>query len=342
MRPGFPLLVAVLSVLGLILWLSLGRGPEPAPVGPAAPVEETSGLQERMGGSALPCAVPLAWRIARVDREFALGTEEVAGALAESMTLWEDAVGRRLFSSDSAGGHPVRLIHDERQARAEERGRLEAELQRTGDALETSRAGLAELEEAYARAAALQQQRVRELQRRTSVHNEAVRRWNESGDAPQEVLLELRAEETALQRERLEQLDAEREVGALGARAQEARAALEREASEQGRRRAALEEAFPPTAVEAGVYREAARMEEGRVAAVSREIRIYRFDDRDDLVRILAHELGHALGLGHAGLAGALMSESYGKGGLPSGAPAVQPDDLEKLRERCPGLFEPR
>ncbi len=166
--------------------------------------EEEPVLREQTGGSAVPCAVPLGWRIARVDESFELSRAEARAALDEAATLWEDAVGRGLFSNESDGALPVRFVYDDRQGRTPEGSRF------------------------------------------------------------------------------------------------------------------------------AGMYREAVHMEEGKVTSVTREIRIYRFDGLDDLVRVAAHELGHALGLGHSTVPGSVMREE--------GAPGVQPGDVDALRSLCSEL----
>ena len=56
------------------------------------------------------------------------------------------------------------------------------------------------------------------------------------------------------------------------------------------------------------------------------------------LYQVLAHELGHALGLGHATVPDAVMSEEYRRAATSAAAPRIQPSDLELLRSRCPDL----
>jgi predicted Zn-dependent protease len=72
--------------------------------------------------------------------------------------------------------------------------------------------------------------------------------------------------------------------------------------------------------------------EAGQVTA-RREIRVYRFDDDDDLRLVLAHELGHAMGLGHSELAGSIMSPEHRDGSTTE----VGRDDVLRLRRLCGG-----
>ena len=338
MRLRLASLAAALSVLGLFAWLVRARRAVEEGPPPRAALAVDAEPRGGSGGSAVPCQVPLAWRIARVDPEFGIADDEAARALAEAMALWEAAVGRDLFRDGDEQGWPVRLVYDDRQARTAERQRLESEVAREAESLEVERAELDALIASRDRETAEHEGLARDLAARLAAHNESVRRWNERGGAPPDTVAASAAAGEALERERASLQDRERELEALRERVRSETARFQERVDRYNASVSELERRFPPTEVESGLYREAVLREPGRPESVSREIRIHRFDDHADLVRVLAHELGHALGLGHAGVEGGLMSEAYGRGRVGPAAPVVGEEDVRSLGERCPGV----
>ncbi len=261
---------------------------------------------EARGGSAEPCAAPLAWRIGEIDPRFGVSESEAEQAMVRAVGYWEEVAGRTLFRHDADEGLPVRFVFDDRQAVVQERNRRADELDAIDARLETRRA---DLDRAFER-----------LNAEVGRHNEWIREWNDRGGAPPDVLREIEETQASMAaRERELTEEAER---------------LNREVRERNRFWEGLREEFPARTVESAYYGEQVRFRRGRVSEVSeREIRIYYFDDQEELVLLMAHELGHALGLGHTEATGAVMSEVH-----TGPVPALHPSDVALLRDICPQL----
>lgn len=343
-------LLAAASVLGLLVWLMATRhlpvdgGTPPPEAGPAAPRELPLLLPVGpAGGSAVPCAVPMRWRIAAVDPRLSLTPSEARAATAEAIALWERATGRSLFlldslevSSDASEAYPIRFVRDEGQAGPEELRRIEAEygaaegelvawqreLEARVEALSAEQAGHRETADAFGR--------------RLDRHNETVLRWRERGGAPAEVIPELRGTERELERERLRLEEERLRLEALREELMADDAHLRVLVERHQARGDSLRRAYPLSRMEAGVYREGMQAGEGGGSALSREIRIHRFEGRNDLVRVLAHELGHALGLPHLSAAEALMAPEYGRATLAQ-APTIHDSERDLLAALCRG-----
>lgn len=328
---------AFLSVLGLMAWLALG---EPGPSGPTEPPAHPSlevMPEDRGGGSAAPCAIPLRWRVASVDDRFGLTPAQARAAVQDAVRLWEDAMHRSLFSEDLRAGFPIRFVYDERRARTQEWSRRLKEFERVGERIEEEKARLDDRESRFSVAWAEHEQRLKDLEAQVSSHDATVRDWNQKGGAPEEVFLELRFAEKSLERIH-RQLSSERlSLDALSDTLRDEADRIRQEIQEHNRQGVALERAFPPVAIQSGLYKEAVIKEEGRLASVRREIDIYDFSDVNTLPVVVAHELGHSLGIGHDARSGAVMSEEHGRADLPA-VQAIQPRDIELLRARCPTL----
>jgi hypothetical protein len=271
-----------------------------------------------------PCSSPLLYYVDRMDGRFQISRAALDDALRDAEKIWEQTAGVDLLElSASAEGMPVTLHFDDRQRLADEKRRFEARLANKAGTLDDMReqyeamtAELEQMKRSFDADAAAYDGSLR-------AYNRDVEQWNSRGGAPQAVATELAATREALASAEQELREAESRINVL---VRKINALVERENVVVGDFQQEAEE----LAEHVGESREFTQGDY-RDGAIT----VYQFDSPDELRLVLAHEFGHALGIGHVPGDSSIMFRRRAGQSIAAG---LSPEDLSALAARCPDV----
>ena len=268
-----------------------------------------------------PCARPLAYRIDRFDDRFGVSREELREALRQAEEVWERPMGKKLFVETDSARLAVNMFYDERQQRTQAGTRLQGAMQETRASHEAVGRSYEEWRAMYERRLRDFKEGQAEYRSRAEALTAQIREWNAGGNTPLDQWYTFEAERARL-------LD-------MRSRLESERAALQDLAStvsglaQKGNAIATQHNASVATFN--ALYGGPRQFHKGEFDG--RQIAIFEFHDSRDLVLLLAHELGHALGLRHVDDPAGIMHAVAG--GQPLGALVPTEADLAALRKAC-------
>ncbi len=241
------------------------------------------------------CPVPVLYRIGDVDERFGVTPETIKAAAVSAEAVWETAVGRDLFKYSPDTNFVINLIYDERQqmANTEEEWRMTLdkkliEHQRLVEELEV-------MSERYQTAKTSYQTERESYEATLAAYNARVDKYNQAGNLSPEAHERLQAEADKLQQQFVALQSQERALEAMVA-----------ELNARGEEGNQLIAAYNAEVVKYNeIFGDSVKFTQGDYTRD--RINIYKFTSNDDLIRVLVHEFGHALGLGHVETKGSAM-----------------------------------
>ena len=274
------------AVAGFVAIGSAPAGMQP-PLSPSG-IDSTSVVL----APALDRQFPLKWRMGTIDPRFGLDAGEVKQAVEQAIRLWESAAGKRLFVYDRSSGFPVNLVYDSRHAgrvaARQAKERLDSMKSDIGSAKDAVKAA----QDNYKLKLSLFEVSQSAYRRKLEDYNRDVEYWNRNGGAPASVVSRLNAERQNLEIDRGRLRLEEQEVDSLRTDVNDKIDSYNSLLSRYNSAANSFNRTFGK-AVEMSVGETAIRG-----SKVGR-INIFSFESNTHLAVILAHELGHALGLKH-------------------------------------------
>ncbi len=268
-----------------------------------------------------PCEKPLKYSIGRFDSQFGISQEDLRAYTAEAASIWQKAIGREMFVYDADAGFKINLIYDERQIATVQKQRTESGLSLVEAAFKVSDAQFKTFKTRYDEKLAAYEQAFAAYEERKSAYDEAVSEWNARGGAPKDEYEALELERRYLNEE-ARRLN--KEVSAIKNMAAELGAILtERntKASEYNKAAQAYNAKYNQN------------LEFNQAEYNGKEINIYQFGNKNDLVLALAHEFGHTLGMGHTDNPDSVMY--YLTTMNAETTPVLTAEDLAELQRVC-------
>lgn len=266
------------------------------------------------------CRVPIFYDIGTIDPRFNIKTDAVKSALADAESVWEDATGKNLFTYKKGAALKINFVYDERQRASNEQRVLVATLDQKAGMSASIKKQYDVLSATYQNLKASYESNLASYDSKLAAHNALVESWNQKGGAPRDVYTQLQKTSIALNAESADLNVLAKNLNTVAARINAVGDAGNKAVADYNKDVAAFNQK----------YSKNSEFTEGDYQR--NVIHVYQYDNLNELRRVLAHELGHALSLEHVDDIHAVMHAVLSS---TSSAPVATDADIAEYRRVC-------
>lgn len=271
-------------------------------------------VQRRQAGT-------VTYKVGTVDPRFGMTREAFSDAVAQAAALWNQGLDREVFRETGGGTVEINLVYDNRQEAADRLKEIKLRMDGAQGTYEELKAHFETLKQEA-------DEKRRALAEATAAYNARVSGYNARGEAGRHGPLS-GEDQRRMETER-------RELGEIKLELAQRQDELNERVNTLNGFAGVINGLAANHNRDLADFRQVGdglgpEFSEGEFVQKDgrRTISIYHFPSRDGLVRVLAHELGHAKGLGHLGNPRAVMHRLMGED-----TPALTSDDLAAMREQ--------
>ena len=270
-----------------------------------------------------PCIRPIEYSIGTFDKEFGITKEQFINITNEAIGLWDSAVNKELFTYKDTGGLKINLIYDNRQKATIDMQKIGSNIDGTKDSYNSVKAEYNALQNEYNQVKANFESLVNSYNNNKKAYEQQISYWNSRGGVTKENYSTLQNQRLNLNLEANNLNKASASLNILVDKLNSTARHLNSLATNINQNVATYNRIGVSTGLE---FDEGEYKNDGR----NELINIYQYSDRTKLLRVLAHEFGHALGIDHVNDPKAIMYMKNTYSGTK-----LTNDDINAIKSIC-------